>query len=314
MPSRSRNRTVSRYTKGYPSTRGHAIDPSVAGDLTRAALFAQPDWLREVPTDERFPDARLLFTGCGTSFHAAQTGGEAVQALELVLRPERAADVLVAVSHEGTTPITLEAVRAWQGGKWLITGKAESPIAAECDRVIVVTPELEESYCHTASYTCAVAAIAALNGEDISELPDLVAEELGRPAVATEHERFLVAGAGRAWPTAQEAELKLREGAFLAAESHHTEQLLHGYLAAVDESVRCFVLEGEGRAADRARGAVAALRELGCDVEFVPTRHPVVDIVRFQLLTLALAERRGVNPDRIRRDDEQWARARAAYA
>ena len=53
--------------------------------------------------------------------------------------------------------------------------------------------------------------------------------------------------------------LKLREGAWVAAEAHHTEQLLHGYLAAVDESVRAYVLEGEGRAAERAHDAVAAL-------------------------------------------------------
>ena len=285
----------------------------MAGEKTRAAILAQPEWLRQVPTDERFPDGKLLFTGCGTSFHAAQTGGDAVQALELVLRPERDADLLVAVSHEGDTPLTLEAVRAWQGPTWLITGKAESPIAEEADHVVVVTPAIEESWCHTASYTCAVAGIAALKGEDIVELPELVEQELERPALATDHERFLVAGAGRAWPTAQEAALKLREGAFVAAEWHQTEQLLHGYLAAVDETVRCFVLEGEGRAAERAREAVAALRELGCEVEFVPTRHPVVDIVRFQLLTVALAEARGVNPDRIRRDDERWERARAAY-
>jgi glutamine---fructose-6-phosphate transaminase (isomerizing) len=283
------------------------------GEKTREALYAQPEWLRKVPTNERFPEGKLLFTGCGTSFHAAQTGGDAVQALELVLRPERDADLLVAVSHEGDTPLTLEAVRAWHGQTWLITGKAESPIADEADHVVVVTPAIEESWCHTASYTCAVAGIAAMRGEDISELPELVEQELERPALATEHERHLVAGAGNAWPTAQEAALKLREGAFVAAEWHHTEQLLHGYLAAVDESVRCFVLEGEGRAAERAREAVAALRELGCDVEFVPTRHPVVDIIRFQLLTLALAEARGVNPDRIRRDDERWNRARAAY-
>jgi glucosamine 6-phosphate synthetase-like amidotransferase/phosphosugar isomerase protein len=285
----------------------------MAGEKTREGILAQPEWLRQVPTDEHFPDGRLLFTGCGTSFHAAQTGGDAVQALELVLRPERDADLLVAVSHEGDTPLTLEAVRAWQGPTWLITGKAESPIAEEADHVVVVTPAIEESWCHTASYTSAVAGIAALNGEDISELPELVEQELERPALATNHERFLVAGAGRAWPTAQEAALKLREGAFVAAEWHQTEQLLHGYLAAVDETVRCFVLEGEGRAAERAREAVAALRELGCEVEFVPTRHPVVDIVRFQLLTVALAEARGVNPDRIRRDDERWQRARAAY-
>jgi glucosamine 6-phosphate synthetase-like amidotransferase/phosphosugar isomerase protein len=73
------------------------------------------------------------------------------------------------------------------------------------------------------------------------------------------------------------------------------------------------VLEGEGRASERARGALAALRELGCDVEFVPTRHPVVDIVRFQLLTLAMAQARGVDPDPIRTDDERWKRARAQY-
>ena len=286
----------------------------MAGDLTRAALFAQPDWLRGVPVDRRLPEgARVLYTGCGTSFHAAQTAGEAVQALELVLRPEREADVLVAISHEGTTRLTLEAVRAWSGQTWLITGTSESPIAAACDEVVVATPEVEKSWCHTASYTCAVAALAALRGEDISELPDAVAEELERPALASDHERFLIAGAGSGWPTAQEGVLKLREGAFVAAEAHHTEQLLHGQLAAADESVRCFVLEGEGRAAERARGALAALRELGCDVEFVPTRHPVVDIVRFQLLTLALAEARGVNPDRIRTDDERWKRARDSY-
>jgi glutamine---fructose-6-phosphate transaminase (isomerizing) len=285
----------------------------VAGDLTRAAAFAQPDWLRRVPTGDHLPEERILFTGCGTSFHAAQTGGEAVQALDLVVGPPREADLLIAVSHEGTTALTLEAVRAWSGPTWLVTGAPESPIGAESDRVVVVTPELERSWCHTASYTCAVAAIAAPRGEDVSWLPDAVAAELERPVEASEHSRFLIAGAGRDSPTAQEAALKLREGAFVAAEAHHTEQLLHGHLAAIDEHVRCFVLEGEGRAAERARGAVAALRELGCEVELVPTRHPVVDIVRFQLLTLALAERRGVDPDRIRRDDERWKRARDAY-
>jgi glutamine---fructose-6-phosphate transaminase (isomerizing) len=283
------------------------------GEKTREAIFAQPDWLRQVPTDRRLPPGRALFTGCGTSFHAALSGGDAVQALELVLEPERDADLLVAISHEGGTRLTLEAVQAWTGPTWLITGAPDSPIARAADELVVVTPGIEQSWCHTVSYTCAVAAIAALEGEDVVGLADAVAAELERPAEASDHERFLVAGAGRDWPTAQEAALKFREGAFLAAEAHQTEQLLHGHLAAVDENVRCFVLEGEGRAAERARDAVAALTELGCDVELVPARHPVVDIVRFQLLTLALAERRGVDPDLIRTDDERWKRARAAY-
>jgi fructoselysine-6-P-deglycase FrlB-like protein len=286
----------------------------VHGELTRRAIAAQPEWLAQVPTDRRFPEgARLLFTGCGTSFHAAMTGGEAVQALELALTPERDADVLVIVSHEGETPLTLEAARAWQGPRWLVTGRADGPIADLCDEVVVCTPEIEESWCHTVSYTCAVASIAALHGEDVSGLPAAVEEALAvpLPEVGNE-ERFLVAGAGRDFPTAHEAVLKLREGAWVAAEPYETEQLLHGYLAAVDESVRAFVLEGDGLAAERAAAAAAALRELGCGVDLLPSRHPVVDVVLFQRLTVELAERRGREPDRIRRHDPRWIAAAAA--
>jgi glutamine---fructose-6-phosphate transaminase (isomerizing) len=284
----------------------------VAGEETRRAIFAQPEWLRAVPSDRRLPAGRVLHTGCGTSFHAAQTGGWAEQALELVLAPSQA-DALVVLSHEGGTPLSLEAARAFDGPVWLVTGKADSPLGELADEVVAAAPEIERSWCHTASYTSAVAAVAALHGEDVSGLPGAVEQALEQREPVSGHERFLVAGAGRDWPTAQEAVLKLREGAFVAAEAHHTEQLLHGHLAAVDESVRAFVLEGEGRAAERAAGAVAALRELGCETTLVPTVHPVVDIVRFQLLTLDLAEARGVDPDRIHRDDPRWERAAAAY-
>jgi glucosamine--fructose-6-phosphate aminotransferase (isomerizing) len=230
-----------------------------------------------------------------------------------VLQPKREADVLVCLSHEGTTALTLEAVRAWPGQSWLITGKSESPLAEACDEVVVCTPAVEESWCHTASYTAAVAAIASLNGEDIAWLPTAVEEALAAPALqSSDHGRWLVVGAGRDWPTAQEAVLKLREGVHVAAEAHETEQLLHGHLAAVDETVRAFVLEGEGRAAERGRQAAAALEAIGADVTLVPTRHPVVDIAPFQRLTVDLAEQRGIDPDRIRRDDERWAAAAEA--
>jgi glucosamine--fructose-6-phosphate aminotransferase (isomerizing) len=294
---------------------GHGIDALMAnGEQTRAAIAAQPEWLRQVPTDRRLPDgARVLYTGCGTSFHAAQTGGDAVQALELVLRPRTDADVLVCVSHEGGTALTLEAAQAFRGQTWLVTGTAESPLAELCDEVVVCSPEIETSWCHTASYTCGVAALGALRGEDVSLLADAVEDALGRREPVPEQERIMVVGAGRDWPTAQEAVLKIREGSHLPAAAHQTEQLLHGHLAAVDERVRAYVLEGEGRAAERAHDAVAALEVLGCETTLVPTVHPVVDIVRFQLLTVDLAEKRGVDPDAIHRDDPRWARAAAAH-
>jgi glucosamine--fructose-6-phosphate aminotransferase (isomerizing) len=286
----------------------------VAGEKTRATVAAQPEWLARVPAGHQLPEGRVAVVGCGTSFHAAQTSGHGIDALEFVLDPPDV-DLLVLVSHEGETPLTLEAAQAFAGPKWLVTAKPEGPIASLCDEVIVATPEVEESYCHTGSYTCAVATLAALRGEDVAWLPAAVAERLaaGRLPVSA-HERWVFAGAGRDWPTAQEAALKLREGAYLAAEAHQLEELLHGHLAAIDENVRCFVLEGEGRAAARAADAVGALRELGCDVTLVSTRHPVVDIVPFQLLTIDLAEARGVDPDFIRWDDPRWKAARDSYA
>jgi glutamine---fructose-6-phosphate transaminase (isomerizing) len=286
----------------------------VAGEKMRTAVAAQPEWLARVPTVPRLPDGRIVAVGCGTSFHAAQTAGEGVDALEAVLSPP-AADLLVLVSHEGETPLTLEAARAFAGPKWLVTAKPEGPIADLCDEVVIATPEVEKSYCHTASYTCAVATLAALRGEDVAWLPEAVAEQLaGERLPVSEHGRFVVTGAGRDWPTAQEAALKLREGVHVAAEAHLLEELLHGHLAAIDETVRCFVLAGEGRSAARAAQAAGALQQIGCDVTLVPTRHPVVDIVRFQLLTLDLAEARGIDPDLIRWDDPRWKRARDAYS
>jgi glucosamine--fructose-6-phosphate aminotransferase (isomerizing) len=255
-----------------------------------------------------------VFTGCGTSFHAALACGRAAQALEVVLGNAPEADVLVAISHEGTTRLTLEAVETFEGETWLITGTAESPLATAVDHVVVATPEIEKSYCHTASYVCAIAAGRALLGEVVSGLRAAVERELAaEPLPTSSHERFIVVGAGGDTATALEAVLKLREGAHVAAEAHHTEQLLHGHLAAIDSSVRCFVLDGGGRAAERAGDVMKALAALGCEATLVPTEHPVVDIVRFQRLTVDLADARGVDPDLIRWDEEPWDRARKSY-
>ena len=221
---------------------------------------------------------------------------------------------MVAISHEGGTKLTLEAAQAFDGPVWLVTGTEKGPIAELAEKVLVVTPAIEQSYCHTASYTAAVAALAALRGEDVRWLRQAVDGVLSDPFPGGDWERMAVVGAGRDWPTAQEAVLKLREGVYVAAEAHETEQILHGHFAAIDEKVRVFVLEGEGRAAERAADVVKALGEIGAETTLVPTVHPVVDIVRFQMLTLDLAERRGINPDKIRWDDARWDAARRSYS
>src|SRR5438445_369163 len=138
--------TITPFSRSICSSSKRAlrIMSTRTSSATSRCSAAQPEWLAQVPTDRHFPDGtRLLFTGCGTSFHAAMTGGEAVQALELVLNPEREGDLLVLVSHEGETPLTLEAARAWHGPRWLVTGRADGPIAELCGEVVVRTPGIE---------------------------------------------------------------------------------------------------------------------------------------------------------------------------
>ena len=65
------------------------------------------------------------------------------------------------------------------------------------------------------------------------------------------------------WPTAQEAVLKLREGAWVDADRGPHRAAATRPLAAIDETV-ARMPQGEGRATERAHGAVAALRLLGC--------------------------------------------------
>ena len=280
-------------------------------ERTRAAIAAQPEWLRGSPTDRRLPDgARVVFTGCGTSFHAAQTGGWAVQALEAVLAPPEA-DLLVCVSTRATTPLTLEAARRSRGPKWLVTGKADSPARASSPtRSIVCDAGDRGVWCHTASYTCAVAAIAALRGEDVAWLPEAVEEALALLASrAPAHERSSSRAPGRDWPTAQEAVLKLREGAVSRGGPPDRAAPPRLPRRGRRDGPR---LRARGRGPRRRAGARRrrrAARRSAATTTLVPTRHPVVDIVRFQLLTLELAEARAAsNPDRIRRDDERWER------
>lgn len=46
------------------------------GEKTREAIAARPARLAQVSTDRRLLSVRVLHTRGGTSFHAAQTGGE----------------------------------------------------------------------------------------------------------------------------------------------------------------------------------------------------------------------------------------------
>ena len=113
------------------------------GELTRRAIASQPAWLRAVPRDRRLPGGRVLATGCGTSFHAAQTTGAAAQALELVACPGRGAEVDLRAGQDHLR--LLDRAHDPQVGE---VGHAGVLAVGEIDGVVDVTPRVEIAVAH----------------------------------------------------------------------------------------------------------------------------------------------------------------------
>ena len=292
--SRSRKRTASRCT----NIAAMLDAPHVAGEETRRAIVAQPDWLRgssDRPAAAR--RAACCTPAAGPRSTRRRPAAGPSRRSSSCSRP-READALVVRQPRGRHAADARGRAGLRRPGLAGDRQAGQPARrARATRSSSRRPRSRRAGATPRATRARSRRSPRCTGEDVARPAGRSSRRaLENREPVSSHERCLVAGAGRDWPTAQEAVLKLREGAFVAAEAHETEQLLHGHLAAVDESVRAFVLEGEGRAAERAAGAVAALRELGCETTLVPTVHPVVDIVRFQLLTLDLAEARGDRP------------------
>ncbi|HEY8772834.1 MAG TPA: SIS domain-containing protein [Candidatus Limnocylindria bacterium] len=235
----------------------------------------------------------IVTTGCGTSEHAAMVAAELLttvldagsvwpmQALEVARRPPLNG-VLLAVSHEGGTWATNEALRAARtagSATALITVSDRSPGAQLADHVLV-TKEQDQSWCHTVGYLSPLivaAAIAAdLGGRPLDRvavraLLDAAEHEASASAVAARLagcSRLLIVGSGIDYPAARELALKIEEGARLPASALQLETIRHGHLAAVDERTGLVLVLTDGEdwgetVAERSRAVLRSAAELG---------------------------------------------------
>lgn len=240
-----------------------AAEPSLADRIVHR-LLADPavDELATALRDAARFGRPILTTGCGTSEHAAAALAEllnealrppagrevrAVQALETLRRPLRDG-VLLAVSHEGGTLATNDALRAAAdaGARTaLVTVGGGSPGAALAG-VVVQTGEQDQSWCHTVGYLSPIIAGVVLAARlrdtkpdalairallDVSHEPRAAADVAAALATA---DRILTVGSGVDFVTARELALKIAEGARLPASAFELETVLHGHLAAAN--------------------------------------------------------------------------------
>jgi glucosamine--fructose-6-phosphate aminotransferase (isomerizing) len=285
--------------------------------------------------------APVLFTGCGTSEHAARAAhaivGEAHpdatlasrDAFETRLAPPTAG-LVVAFSHEAGTPATLDAARrSSEAGAQvvLVTAKPEgAPAGVEP----IQTPLHDRSWCHTVAYVSPLLLHASFTGLSPRRARELIAAQLaGRPR---RHEqagrlansrRLLAVGSGVDEIAAAELALKIEEATYVPTTPLGVEKVLHGHLPAADRDTGLVLLrfdpdhrdERDRRSADVAAAARVLdmpTIEVGSADAGTRAEALLAGAVALQVLTLELCLELGTNPDRIRREQPLYRKVAEA--
>ncbi|MGZ8624255.1 MAG: SIS domain-containing protein [Actinomycetota bacterium] len=247
---------------------------------------------------------RVLAAGCGTSLHVAQAYAalrEAAGAGDTDARPAseapagRSFDRVVAISRSGTTTEVVRLLRGRAEPSTALVGVEGSPVAGLATAVVPLAFADEESVVQTRFATSALALLRAHLGDDlhraIADGERALAEPLPVDPSSFDHFVFL----GRGWTVglADEAALKMQEASLSVAESYPALEYRHGPISlAGDRSLVWGLGEVEPDLLQDVRrtGATVVAGEL----------DTMAELVRIQRLAVALAEAKGLDPDRPR--------------
>ena len=279
-------------------------------------IGSQPGcWQRAVQTWKAMGDdrpampshgERVAAVGCGTSWFMAQSYaslreeagfGETDAFAASEFPADRDYDRVVAISRSGTTTEVLRLLERTNGRlpTTAIAADADSPIAVLSGRTVTLGFADERSVVQTRFATSALAFLRASMGHDLDgAIADAHAVlALGVPVDVTSFDHFVFLGHGWTNGLASEAALKMREAARAHTESHPAMEYRHGPISVAGERSLVWILgTPDGGIADDVRATGASVLEARCD--------PMAELIMIQRAAVALAEAKGLDPDRPR--------------
>lgn len=285
------------------------------------------------------PNRTITVAGIGTSLHAARVASDwvvmltkgrhralAVDAHDLGtgITPLRPDDQIVVISHRGTKRFptaSLERACAVGCATVAIVGETAPEQAAD---VTLRTSRNETAGTFSVSYQASLAMLARLvaatyplEAADFAAalcgLPDALSATLAIPidsnlvAELSRATPILISGFGPDLVTAQEAALKIKEGAWLWTEAMSPEFALHRTLASYRADMSAIVMMP-------ALGIrfVATCGDSHGDLRFAAPPHPLLRpflaILPFHRVTAELARVLGTDPDTLHGNREPWKR------
>jgi len=252
---------------------------------------------------------RVVALGCGTSWFVAQAYAARRAELALAngvtdaftpteLPPARWFDRSVVISRSGTTTEAIDVVKRFQVEAIktsVVTAVADSPLAVEAGHLVVLDFADEKSIVQTRFATSALALLRANLGEDLEPaIADAErALEMPLPHDPTGFDHFVFLGHGWSVGLAHEAALKLREACQAHTESYPAMEYRHGPISVAGPSTLVWILgTPDPKITDdiSATGATIRVGEL----------DPMAELVCIHRTAVALAEARGLDPDRPR--------------
>jgi glucosamine--fructose-6-phosphate aminotransferase (isomerizing) len=217
--------------------------------------------------------------------------------------------LVLAISQSGRSPDLIEATRAARDGGALVVGIINAPgtpLAECCTHVLAAAAHPEESVAATKSVVlswlagllltelCADPAFDPAGWAGLAPaLRRAVAAQWHDAAAQLDRPHALVLGRGAHLAAAREIALKLKELAGLPAEAISSAEVLHGPRAAVTEQTAVLALGEDAGLTE----TLAALRGAGATVVAPEPGAPLVQLASLYPLALALARRRGRDPD-----------------
>lgn len=297
----------------------------------------------------------IVFSGIGTSLHAARVAADwmaalsagairasAIDAHDLAsgAAPLQPADQVVVISHRGKKVCPTGALMRAQALGCRTVAIVGQGAPEQCADVTIRTCANETAGTFSVSYLASLAALARIvsvtlpsfSREFAAALPQLprclertLAHEIApgwvsRLAVAAP---LLIAGAGSDYVTAQEAALKIKEGAWLWTEAMSSEFAMHGTPASFRPEMGAIVMLPPHDDGGRTKLLLGVLQGIGlrhiavcsdaphADLRFETPPHPLLRplavVLPFHQLTLKLAQYLNTDPDTLHGNRQPWA-------
>jgi CRISPR-associated protein Cas5a/b/c len=208
--------------------------------------------------------------------------------------------VVVAISRSGTTTeVARLLARPWPGARSVaICGVDETPVAEAADDRVILGFADERSVVQTRFATSALAFLRASLGEDLASVADEGQRALAAdlPFEPADFEHFVFLGRGWTVGLANEAALKMRETSGAWAESYAAMEYRHGPISvAGPRSVVWPLGDVESDLLQDVAATGATVVDIG-----LGSLDPMAELILVQRTAVALADARGLDPDRPR--------------